>query len=185
MWKEDSGNTIQQLLSSPKTKQKGMVLLIDIYQEQLYWHIRKMLINHDNSKDVLQEVFLRVWKNIDQFKGESKLSTWLYRIASNEALRFLERRKRLDKDRLGIEAILVAELESSPYIDGDEVQLNLQKAIMKLPATQRLVFNLRYFDEMNYEDIAQIVETTINSVKVSFHHAKTRIEEIIRNEVYD
>lgn len=185
MGNEEIEKQIGRLLGNKKARQKAMALIIDAYQEPLYWHIRKILLNHHDSKDVLQEVFMRVWKNLDQFKGDSKLITWLYRIASNEALRYFERRKKLNKNRITDEALLTAELESSEYIDGTMVQLNLQQAILQLPTTQRLVFNMRYFDEMNYEDIAQIVDTSVNSVKVSFHHAKTKIETIIKNELYD
>jgi len=170
-------------VKSPKTKHKGVSKIIEIYQESLYWHIRKMVISHDDAKDVLQEVFLRVWKNVHSFKGNSKLSTWLYRIATNETSRFLDRKNRLLENKNNLQYILTKELESSDLINGDKIQIQLQKAILQLPEKQRLVFNMRYFDEMKYEDIAAIMETTVNSSKVSYHHAKTKIEQIMKEEI--
>ena len=180
MEKKITEDRILGLLKNSKTKKEGVDVLIKIYQEPLYWHIRKLVISHDDSKDVLQEVFMRVWRNIDQFKGDSKLFTWLYRIAGNESLRFLER-KRKDFDRqMSIRDMLETELETSDFISGEEIQMLLQKAILELTEKQRLVFNMRYFDEMEYADIAEIVESTVGSVKVLYHNAKIQIEKQIQ-----
>jgi RNA polymerase sigma-70 factor, ECF subfamily len=174
---------IVELVKNKQTRKQGVSLLIDLYQEQLYWHIRKMIISHDDTKDVLQEVFLRVWKNIDRFKGDSKLSSWLYRIATNETIRFLDKKRGLLQNSSELEESLTKELESSDFINGDKIQMELQKAILKLPEKQRLAFNMRYFDEMKYEDIAEILETTVNSSKVSYYHAKTKIEQLMKEGI--
>lgn len=172
-----------ELLRNSGTKKEGVAALIERYQMPLYWHIRKLVVNHDDSKDVLQEVFLRVWRNIDQFKGDSKLFTWLYRIATNESLRFLERKLKRMAPQISIQEMLELELETSAYISGEEIQLTLQKAILGLTEKQRLVFNMHYFDELDYTDIATILETTVNNVKVLYHYAKNKIEGQIKNEL--
>lgn len=177
-----------QILDSIQNKENlesGFLMLLDLYQEQIYWHIRKMVLSHDDAKDVLQEVFLRVWKHIGKFKGESSLFTWLYRIATNEISRFLDRKERILKNNKNLQEHLANELETSPWINGDEIQIKLQKAILQLPPKQRLVFNMRYFDELSYEDISLILKTSANSLKVSFFHARTKIEEILKTEIYE
>jgi len=182
----DSKTTESQILKwfeKPETKEKGISLLIEIYQEPLYWHIRKMVLSHDDTKDILQEVFLRVWKNIGSFKGNSKLFTWLYQITTNEVSRFLDRKKRTLKKNEVLQEIMQTELENSPWISGDEIQMKLQKAILQLPRKQQLVFNMRYFDDMNYEDIAEILESSVESLKVSYHYACKKITVQLNNEI--
>ena len=164
------------------TKKEGVAALIAKHQEQLYWHIRKLVVNHDDSKDILQEVFLRIWRNIDQFKGNSTLYTWIYRIATNESLRFLEKKNRLLANKMTMKEMLEQEIETSPLISGEEIQIALQKAILGLTDKQRVVFNMHYFDELDYQDIADILETTANNVKVLYHYAKTKIEEILKTD---
>jgi RNA polymerase sigma factor (sigma-70 family) len=171
------------LVSNAKSRREGMAVLVHSYQERLYWHIRKMVINHDDARDVLQETLVRVWKNIHQFKGDSAIFTWLFRIASNESIRFLEKKQRRLKNKMEIQEILVRELETAPFIYGDAIRIALQKAILMLTDRQRLVFNMRYFDDMEYADIAVILETTVNNVKVLYHNAKIRIEEILKEEI--
>lgn len=183
MEKQPNDEFLLVLLRDEKRKAEGIGVLIKTYQEPLYWHIRKLVINHDDSKDVLQEVFLRVWRSIGQFKGDSKLFTWLYRIAGNESLRFLERKQKQLNWRVSIREMLETELETSGFISGEEIQIVLQKAILELTEKQRLVFNMRYFDELEYTDIAEIVESTVGSVKVLYHNAKTQIEKQIKNEI--
>ena len=160
-----------------------MTALIDQYQQQLYWHIRKILVNHEDTKDVLQEVFIRIWRNIDQFKGDSKVFTWLYRIANNEAIRFLEKKRRSAANKLGIPEMLTKELESAPYISGEAIQMKLQTAIFGLPEKQRIVFNMRYFDELEYAEIAEVLDSTANSVKVMYHYAKSYVEEQLKSDL--
>jgi RNA polymerase sigma factor, sigma-70 family len=183
MEKRPNDEFLLALFRKEKRKAEGMDILIKTYQEPLYWHIRKLVINHDDSKDVLQEVFLRVWRNIGQFKGDSKLFTWLYRIAGNESLRFLERKQKELEHQMSIREMLETELETSDFISGEEIQMLLQKAMLELTEIQRLVFNMRYFDELEYADIAEIVESTVGSVKVLYHNAKNQIEKQIKNEI--
>ena len=171
------------LLTNEKSRREGMAVLVHSYQERLYWHIRKMVISHDDARDVLQETLIRVWKNIHHFKGDSAIFTWLYRIASNESIRFLERKQRRLNHKMDIQEMLVRELETAPFISGDEIRVALQKAILTLTDRQRLVFNMHYFDEMEYSDIADVLETTVNNVKVLYHNAKTRMEQILKEEI--
>jgi RNA polymerase sigma-70 factor, ECF subfamily len=183
MEKKITEGNLPELLRDESKKKEGMALLIRTYQASLYWHIRKMVINHDDSKDVLQEVFLRAWRNIGQFKGDSSIFAWLFRIASNESLRFLEKKQRQLVHRMNMQGMLVNELETEPFISGDEIQIALQKALFNLTDRQRLVFNMRYFDEMDYTDIASILETTVNNVKVLYHYAKNQVQETIKKEL--
>ena len=173
---------ILSLISQPGTREKGIELLIDTYQEPLYWHIRKMVISHDDTKDILQNVFIRLWKNIGSFRGNSSLASWAYKIAVNEIYRFLDQKKSMMVKKENLASLLINELERSPWISGDEIQIKLQKAILQLPDKQRTVFNLRYFEEMNYEDMSEILNTSVNALKTSFHYAKNKIEKILENE---
>ena len=140
-----------------------------------------MVIDHDESDDLLQEVFIKVWKNIDKFREDSNLFTWLYKIATNECLNFLKRKK--NKFHISMEDAnkeLYTELENNQYISGSDIQIRLQKALLKLPDKQRLVFNMKYFDDMKYEEISKITETSIGSLKASYHIAVKKIEEYIK-----
>jgi RNA polymerase sigma factor (sigma-70 family) len=170
-------------IRNKETRKRGFSLLIKAYQERLYWHVRKLVVNHDDSKDVLQEVFLRIWRNMDKFHGDSNLFTWLYRIATNESLRFLEKKRKNQAVKMSMQEMLIKELETAPFISGEEIQMALQKAILGLTDKQRLVFNMRYFDELEYPDIAEILETTVNNVKVLYHYAKSKIEEQIKRQI--
>jgi RNA polymerase sigma-70 factor (ECF subfamily) len=143
----------------------------------LYWHIRKILIDHDDTNDVLQNVFIKVWRNLQGFKGESQLYTWLYRIATNESITFLNQKKR----RAGVpldegSSFLGVSLQSDALFKGDEIQAKLQKAILTLPDKQRIVFNMKYFDNMKYEEMSRVLETSVGALKASFHHAVKKIE---------
>jgi len=183
MEKEVTEEFLLRLLKNEKSKREGMAVLIRTYQERLYWHIRKMVINHDDAKDVLQETLVRAWKNIHQFKGDAAVFSWLFRIASNESVRFLERKQRQLRNRMSMQEMLVRELETAPLISGDDIQIALQKALLSLTNRQRLVFNMHYFDEMDYSGIAVVLETTVNNVKVLFHNARKQIEEILKEEI--
>ena len=168
-------------LRDPETRNYGFNLLVRKYQQKIYWHIRKMVIDHDDSDDLVQEVFVKVWKNLGKFREDAQLYTWIYRIATNECLNFL--RKKKNKFFIPIHDAqneLAEKLDNSPYIDGDEIQLKLQKALLKLPNKQRLVFNMKYFDEMKYEEISKITETTVGSLKANYHHAVKKIEEFLK-----
>lgn len=169
------------LLQDESTQRKGFELVVAQYSEQLYWQIRRMVLSHDDANDLLQNTFMKAWDNLDCFRGEARLSTWLYRIALNECLNFLNRQRA--ENRLSIDdadAALLNKLESDPYFDGDETQKMLQKAIMTLPEKQRIVFNLKYFQEMKYEEIADILGTSTGALKASYFHAVKKIEDFFK-----
>ena len=160
------------------TRQAAFAKVIKHYSTQLYWQIRRMVINHDNTNDILQDTFVKAWININHFRGEAKLSTWLHKIAINESITFINK----ERNRLSVsiddgDTFLVNNLMADEWWDGDELQTQLQKAINKLPEKQRLVFNMRYFDEMKYEDISEILGTSVGALKASYHHAVKKIEE--------
>ncbi|MDF9799980.1 RNA polymerase sigma factor (sigma-70 family) [Catalinimonas alkaloidigena] len=155
------------------------------YQQRVYFLVRKMVIDHEDADDVVQEVFIKVWKNLGSFAGSSQLFTWIYRIATNECLRFLEKKK---KKRFWISMSdasteLASKLDTSSHISGDEVQKKLQKALLKLPDKQRLVFNLKYFEELKYDEMAEITGTSVGSLKASYHHAVKKIEEDVKMQL--
>ena len=155
--------------------------LVNKYQERLYWHIRKIVINHEDTDDVLQNTFVKVWKSIDKFREESSLYTWLYRIATNESLTFLSSRKRQSNLPMNdVSDYLVNNLVSDPYFEGDDIEMKLQQAILRLPEKQRLVFNMKYFEEMKYDDMSEILDTSVGALKASYHHAAKKIEEYLK-----
>jgi RNA polymerase sigma factor (sigma-70 family) len=169
-------------LRSDESRNYGFNLLVRKYQERIYWHIRKMVIDHDDADDLMQDTFLKVWKNIGSFRQDAQLYTWIYRIATNECLNFL--RKKRSKFFLPINDVeheLSRKLESSDSIDGSEIQIKLQKALLKLPDKQRLVFNMKYYDEMKYEEISEITNTSVGSLKASYHYAVKKIEDFLSN----
>ena len=144
----------------------------------LYWHIRKMVISHDDANDLLQNTFMKAWASIENFRGEARLSTWLYKIAINESITFLNKeRQRLNVSIDDGDTFLADKLESDEWFDGDDLKKELQKAIAQLPEKQRLIFNMRYFDDMKYEDISEILGTSVGALKASFHHAVKKIEK--------
>jgi RNA polymerase sigma factor (sigma-70 family) len=168
-------------LKDPSTKELAFRFLISKYKERLYWHIRKIILNHDDTDDVLQNTFIKIWSGIDSFRAESSLFTWLYRIATNESITFLNHRKRKMMSGLvdGNE-YLIENLESDSYFDGDEWQILLQKAIAVLPNKQRIVFNMKYFDEIKYEEMSEILGTSVGALKASYHHAVKKVEEFVK-----
>jgi len=167
-------------IRNPETRNYGFNLLVRAYQQRVYWHIRKMVIDHDDADDLTQEVFIKIHKYIENFREDSMLYTWIYRIATNECLSFLQRKKRRFFLPIGdVEGELTSKLDSSPHVSGDEIQLNLQKALLKLPDKQRLVFNMKYFDDMSYEEIAEITKTSVGALKASYHHAVKKIEDFL------
>jgi len=175
-------STILELFGNETTRNTALGHLIAKYQQRLYWHIRKIVIDHDDSDDVLQNTFIKVWKGLENFKAESQLYTWLYRIATNEALNLLRQKKSKPTTSIhSIEYELSRNLESDNYFTGDEIQLRLQQAILTLPEKQRLVFNMRYYDEMPYEQMSQILETSVGALKASYHIAAKKIEELLIN----
>jgi len=167
-------------IRNPETRNYGFNMLVRTYQQRVYWHIRKMVIDHDDADDVTQEVFIKIHRNIDNFREDSQLYTWIYRIATNECLSFLQRKKRRFFLPIGdVERELSRAIDNSSNLSGDEVQVKLQKALLKLPDKQRLVFNMKYFDDMSYEEISEITNTSVGALKASYHHAVKKIEDLL------
>lgn len=167
-------------LQYPETQRAAFGEVVKAYSEQLYWQIRRMVLSHDDANDLLQNTFIKAWSNLNYFRGEAKLSTWLYRIALNESLNFLNKQRA--QNQLSFddeEAMALNKLESDPYFDGDHTQLLFEKAIQTLPEKQRMVFNLKYFQEMKYEEISEILGTSVGALKASYHHAVKKIEEFL------
>jgi len=165
---------------NPSSRNYAFNLIIRKYQKRLYWHIRRIVIDHDDTNDVIQNLFIKVWKNLDNFNETAQLYTWLYRIATNEALTFLKQKNK--KFFISFDDVaqqLSNSLADDGYFKGDEIQLKLQKAILSLPEKQRIVFNMRYYDELKYQDMAVILETSVGALKASYHHAVKKIEEFI------
>lgn len=168
-------------LRHPKTQQVAFKKLVQEYQKPLYYHIRTIVLNHDDTDDVLQNTFIKTYTNIQQFKGESKLYSWMYRIATNEALTFLQQRaKKQGISNEELQSKTINKLESDVYFEGDAIQIKLQKAIAQLPEKQQLVFKMRYFQELKYEQMSEILETSVGALKASYHHAVKKIEEYLK-----
>jgi RNA polymerase sigma-70 factor (ECF subfamily) len=173
---------VKQLQNS-KTRDKAFQILIAQYKERLYWHIRKIVLVHDDANDVLQNTFVKIFKNIEKFNGQSKLYSWMYRIASNEAITFINKRAKEKKvDISDYYEQLASTLESDVYFSGDEIQVILQKAIATLPQKQQLVFNMKYFEELKYSQISEILETSVGALKASYFHAVKKIEKYIKTQ---
>ena len=157
-------------------------LIVKNYSEKIYHHIRRFVYSHDDADDLTQEVFIKIWAALPSFRADAQLFTWIYRIATNESLNFLRKQKlRTILSLDSSDSILVKKLESDEHFNGDKIQTALQKAIIKLPEKQRVVFNLRYFDEMKYEDIAEITGTSVGALKASYHHAYNKIKDTLLN----
>jgi RNA polymerase sigma-70 factor (ECF subfamily) len=175
---EYSDKELLALFKDAERKNFAFNLIIRKYQQKLYWHIRKIVIKHDDTDDILQNTFIKVWKGLNGFREDSKLYTWLYRIATNESLTFLKQQKTKYLLPIGdYENQLKETLESDVSFNGDEIQLKLQKAILELPEKQRIVFNMKYFDEIKYEEMAEILGTSVGALKASYHHAVKKIEK--------
>lgn len=175
----DDGEILEGI-KTPGKEEISFNQLVMKYQERLYWHIRKIVISHEDADDVLQNTMVRVWKSLVDFRSESGLFTWLYRVATNEALTFLkQKKKRTFAPWVDVEAKMIEQLETDPWFDGDEARLKLQQAIHKLPDKQRIVFNMKYFDELKYEEMAAILDTSVGALKASYHHAVKKIEAML------
>ncbi|MAO09145.1 MAG: RNA polymerase subunit sigma-70 [Alteromonas sp.] len=175
--------TFIKALKSPKEKEAAFRELVRLYKERLYWHIRKIVLNHDDADDVLQNTFIKIFKNIDHFKGDSKLYTWMYRIATNESITFINRRaKRYKISSEEVQERAIENLTTDVYFEGDEIQWKLQKAISKLPQKQQLVFKMKYFEELTYEELSEILETSVGGLKSSYHIAVKKITAYLKNE---
>jgi RNA polymerase sigma factor (sigma-70 family) len=164
------------------TKERAFTAIIKKYQEKLYWHIRRLVVDHDDANDVLQNVFIKVWNGLENFREDSQLYTWLYRIATNEGLTFLEQHKKRSTVSLSdVESGLSNKIRSDTGFDANKLEWRLQIAIQQLPEKQRVVFNLRYYDEMPYQEMSRILDTSEGALKASYHHAARKIEEFIKN----
>lgn len=170
-----------ELFKQPETRHEAFAQIVRKYQERIYWHIRKIVIAHADADDATQNTFINAWTGLDGFRSDASLYTWLYRIATNEALALLQRRAkhRLETPIDSPDLHLLHQLESDSYIDGNEAQLELQRAILCLPEKQRLVFNMRYFDGVKYEDMSEILGTSVGALKASYHHAVKKIEQFL------
>ncbi len=175
----------KELLSQFKneaSKEAGFTRIIKKYQEKIYWHIRRMVVEHEDANDVMQNMFIKVWNNLDNFREDSQLYTWLYRIATNESLTFLEQQKKRTTSSLSDEySNLSNKLQADKHFDGNKLEWKLQMAIQELPEKQRAVFNLRYFDEMPYEEMSRVLDTSEGALKASYHHAVKKVEDYILN----
>ena len=176
-------DVIIEKIQNEETRNYGFNLLVREYQERVYWHVRKMVIDHDDADDLVQEIFVKVWKNLKSFREDSKLYTWIYRIATNECLSFLKKKKRKYFISMNdVQGELSEQIDAQSSLSGDEIQLRLQKALLKLPDKQRMVFNMKYFDDMKFKDIAEITNTSEGALKASYHHAVKKIEEFINQD---
>lgn len=162
--------------------ERGFRMLVEKYQSSIYWHIRRMVISHEDAEDVSQETFIRIFRHLDDFREESSLQTWIYRIATNECIRFLNRRKEQAVSSEEVQADLMNKLMASEYVDYDNaMEVKFQQAILRLPEKQRLVFNLRYYDDLKYEEISRITDTKVDTLKANYHFAKEKIKEYMIN----
>ncbi len=168
---------------TPGKEEQSFKQLVLKYQERLYWHIRKIVISHEDADDVLQNTLIKVWKSLPEFRSESGLFTWLYRIATNESLTLLKQKKRRAFTPWGdMEQRMADQLEADPFFDGDEASLKLQQAILKLPEKQRIVFNMKYFDEIKYEEMSGILDTSVGALKASYHHAVKKLANMLGDD---
>lgn len=171
---------IIQMMSEERNREKGLRAMMDVYQSRLYWHIRRLVVSHDVAQDVLQETFIKVYHNFHQFKNDSQLYTWLYRIATNEALQQLNKMKKMQKSDEDAEYYLQNMVADNAESDAEEIQILLQKAIQSLPEKQKLVFTMRYYDDLPYEEMSKILDMNIGTLKTNYHYAKQKIEDYIK-----
>ncbi|MCX6353075.1 MAG: sigma-70 family RNA polymerase sigma factor [Bacteroidetes bacterium] len=178
--------TDQELLASFKdesSRNYAFNMIMRKYQQKLYWLVRRMVLDHDDTNDLMQNIWVKIWQNLLSFKGESQLYTWLYRIASNEAITFLEKKKKRYFARYeDVENEVFSRADDNNDMDGDAIQEKLERAILALPDKQRLVFNLRYYDEMPYEEMSKVVGTSVGALKASYHHAAKKVESFFTKE---
>jgi len=174
--------TLVDQLKKPETREKAFSVLINTYKERLYWHVRRIVLNHDDADDVLQNTFIKVYRNIEGFKGDSKLYSWMYRIATNESLTFIKQRSKksgISSEELKVK--MVENLEADVYFEGNEIQIKLQKALATLPDKQKMVFNMKYYQEMKYQEISEVLETSVGALKTSYHLAVKKIETYLKS----
>ncbi|MDR1746821.1 MAG: sigma-70 family RNA polymerase sigma factor [Tannerella sp.] len=175
---------IVEQLRNPETRRRAFTKIVELYSDKLYWLIRKMGLCHDDANDVLQNTFMKAWMNLDSFRGESKFSTWIHRIAMNENITFLNRQRAMNQVSIDdVDVYLLDRLKSDDYFDGDALETKLEEAILSLPEKQRMVFTMKYYDDMKYEDMSEILGTSVGALKASYHHAVKKIESILTSDV--
>ncbi|MFI3303817.1 MAG: RNA polymerase sigma factor [Rikenellaceae bacterium] len=184
MSQQNKESQILKLVSSAPTRQEGFVALMELYRESLYWHVRRMVVSHEDTQDVLQEAFVKVYRYIGDFRGNSSLKTWLYKVATNEAIRYLKKRQ-VETQSYDEQTRLLEVFEGDSTIDFSSLEAKLQRAILTLSPKQRLVFNLRYYDELSYEQIAEVSESNVAALKSNYHYAMTKIKEYMLNQIED
>jgi RNA polymerase sigma-70 factor (ECF subfamily) len=173
------------MLQNPRKREEAFSLLVKKYQQRLYWHLRKMVVVHEDADDLLQNTFIKAWNSLPNFRGEASFFTWFYRIATNEALSHLNKKKaELINSFEDLESVMTQKVNNDPLFAGNEIQKRLQKSILTLPDKQRLVFNMKYFDNMKYEEMSKILNTSVGALKASYFHAVRKIETIINNELF-
>lgn len=173
---------ILKLFADPQTRERGFNLLVKKFTEPVYWHLRRMLVDHEDTNDVMQNVFIKIWQHLGKFREDSKLYTWIYRIATNEALSFMKSSKSkynipLDSEN---EGFLTQKLQDDSYFKASEIEMKLQKGIMKLPSKQKAVFLLRYYENMNYNQMSEVLKTNVNTLKATYHIAAKKIEDYLK-----
>ena len=174
---------IISMFADESTREAAFKQLLNKYQQKIYWHVRRMVIDHDDADDVTQDIFVKVWRNLDKFREDSQLYTWLYRIATNECITFLNKKKQKQNVSLDDEssAYLSETLADGNYFNGDKAQMKLQQALLTLPEKQRLVFNMKYFDDMKYDEISDVLGTSVGALKASYHLAVKKIENFFNS----
>jgi len=179
-----SENEIVEQLRNPDTRREAFTRVVEEYSEKLYWLIRKMVLSHDDANDILQNTFLKAWTNLDLFRGEAKLYTWMYKIALNENITFLNRQRMMNNISIDdADVFMLEKLQGDEYFDGDELQLKLEEAVLTLPEKQRIVFHMKYHEEMKYEDMSKILGTSVGALKASYHHATKKIEAFLTKDI--
>ncbi len=176
---ETSDSYILSLLKEPVSRDKGFLLLMDTYKQPIYWYIRRLVVLHEDAEDILQETFINAYRFANTFKGDSKIYTWLYRIATNECIKFFRKNKKWQKNATSISEKIVSGLSESEIENSESILIKFQQAILQLPERQRLVFNMRYYDELSYEDISQILNSSVNSLKTNYHYASEKIKQYL------
>lgn len=177
-------NELLVLFATAGKQSEAFGLILNKYQKQTYWHIRRIIIDHDDADDVLQNTFIKVWENLAKFREDSKLYTWIYRIATNEALQFLQKKKQnLNTSFDDVSYELSEKLSVGAYFNGNQIELKLQQAILTLPEKQRIVFNMKYYDNLKYEEMQEILDTSVGALKASYHHAVKKVEEYLKKQL--
>ena len=175
---------IVEKLRNPDTRREAFTQVVEEFSEKLYWLIRKMVLSHDDANDVLQNTFLKAWTNIDHFRGDAKLYTWMYKIALNETITFLNRQRAINQISLDdADVFMLEKLSGDEYFDGDALQLKLEEAVLTLPEKQRIVFQMKYHEDMKYEDMSEILGTSVGALKASYHHAVKKIEAFLTKDI--